>query len=127
MLSDLKLCQQLAKKFKLPIKVLSVEYHENGEITFHFSAKTRVDFRQLVRELQKKLHTKVILHQTTPRQQAQCLGGIGPCGQVVCCKRFLKKFPRLPQKLALLQKLGFCGQPMCCLSFESSDKKIKKD
>ena len=46
-------CAKLITKLQLPMKLLSAQYNLDGSrLTFFFSAAERVDFRELVRELQ---------------------------------------------------------------------------
>jgi cell fate regulator YaaT (PSP1 superfamily) len=54
------------------------------------------------------------------------VGGIGPCGKVVCCGQFLGEFEPVSIKMAKEQSLslnptkisGLCGRLMCCLKYE---------
>ena len=54
------------------------------------------------------------------------LGAIGNCGQICCCRRFMRKFVPVTIKMAKEQNLflnptkisGICGRLLCCLSFE---------
>ena len=55
------------------------------------------------------------------------MGGIGPCGQKCCCKRFLNNFTHVSIKMAKNQNLslnpnkinGICGRLLCCLGYEN--------
>jgi cell fate regulator YaaT (PSP1 superfamily) len=68
----------------------------------------------------------VILHQVGARDQAKVVGGLGPCGKVLCCATFLTNFEAISMKMAKDQSLflnpvkfsGLCGKLMCCLRFE---------
>ena len=54
------------------------------------------------------------------------LGGLGICGQALCCRRFLDEFQPVSIKMAKTQNLslnptkisGSCGRLMCCLKYE---------
>jgi cell fate regulator YaaT (PSP1 superfamily) len=54
------------------------------------------------------------------------LGGLGICGQPLCCARFLSDFQPVSIKMAKEQGLslnptkisGACGRLMCCLKYE---------
>ena len=54
------------------------------------------------------------------------MGGLGNCGNVVCCKRFLNNFSIVSIKMMKEQNLalnpskisGVCGRLMCCLAYE---------
>ena len=49
----------------------------------------RVDFRDLVRDLQQHLHARVEMRQIGARDGAKAVGGIGSCGRELCCTTFL--------------------------------------
>ena len=61
-----------------------------------------------------------------PRDEAKLLGGIGPCGRMLCCATFLPDYARVSIKMAKDQDLplnptkisGVCGRLLCCLSYE---------
>jgi cell fate regulator YaaT (PSP1 superfamily) len=70
------------------------------------------------------------------RDEAKIVGGIGTCGQVLCCKNFLRDFNSVTIDMAKDQDLslntaklsGLCGRLMCCIAYENDTyKDIKKD
>jgi hypothetical protein len=85
-----------------------------------------VDFRVLVRDLARTFTSRIALRQIGPRDEAKLLGGIGPCGRVLCCASFLPDYARVSIKMAKDQDLplnpakisGVCGRLLCCLSYE---------
>jgi len=122
-----KVCQQLISKRKLPMKLVKVEYaFDRSQALFYFTAETRVDFRELVRDLAHKFRTRIELKQVGVRDEARILGGIGYCGRELCCKAFLKSFQPVSKKMARDQNLtlnpskisGICGRLLCCLIYE---------
>lgn len=123
----LKICEELVIKHELDMKLVEVEYSfDGGKIVFSFTSDGRVDFRELVKDLAARFHTRIELRQIGVRDEAQILGGIGICGQPYCCKRFLGSFDSVSIKMAKSQGLslnptkisGSCGRLMCCLKFE---------
>lgn len=119
---------KLITKLNLPMKLLSAEYNLDGShLTLCFSAEGRVDFRELVRELNKHFKTKIELRQVGPRDEAKLIGGFGRCGRPLCCVSFLSEFDPISIKMAKEQDLplnplkisGVCGRLLCCLSYES--------
>jgi cell fate regulator YaaT (PSP1 superfamily) len=119
---------ELVTKLNLPMKLLSAEYNIDGSrLTLCFSAEGRVDFRELVRELNKRFKAKVELRQVGPRDEAKLIGGFGRCGRPLCCASFLSEFEPISIKMAKEQDLplnplkisGVCGRLLCCLSYES--------
>ena len=120
-------CKQKIALLKLPMKLIECEWAFDGsQVTFHFTAEGRIDFRELVREIAAVLHTRVQMHQVGPRDHAKIVTGIGPCGRPTCCSTFLREFEPVSMKMAKTQNLslnpakftGLCGKLMCCLRYE---------
>ena len=129
-------CGNLINKLNLPMKLLSAEYNLDGNrLTLYFSAAERVDFRELVRELARRLKVKVDMRQTGPRDEAKLMGGIGRCGRLLCCASFLSEFAPVSIKMAKEQDLplnpmkisGVCGRLMCCLVYENELYHLMKE
>jgi cell fate regulator YaaT (PSP1 superfamily) len=123
----LTFCQERADALQLAMKIVEAEVTLEGhQITFYFVAETRVDFRQLVKEVAARLRMRVHLHQVGSRDHAKVLGGYGPCGRPLCCTTFLRDFAPVSMKMAKDQSLylnpskfsGVCGKLMCCLRYE---------
>jgi cell fate regulator YaaT (PSP1 superfamily) len=121
-------CAKLVEKLKLNMKLLGAEYNLDGSrLTLHFSAAERVDFRELVRDLAKRLKVRVEMRQTGPRDEAKMTGGCGRCGRPLCCMTFLSNFTPVSMRMAKDQGLplnpmkisGVCGRLMCCLVYEN--------
>lgn len=111
----------------LPMKLVCTEATlDKKRIIFYFSADTRIDFRELVKDLAAKFKTRIEMRQIGVRDEAKLLGGIGICGREVCCKTFLTSFEPISIKMAKSQELvlnasklsGVCGRLMCCLGYE---------
>ena len=112
---------------KLPMKLLNCHYSYDGKlITFQFSSEGRVDFRELVKRLAQELNTRIELRQIGVRDETALCGGLGVCGQELCCSRFLSEFASINVKMAKEQDLslnptnisGCCGRLKCCLKYE---------
>ena len=123
-----KFCKQKVKELKLDMKVVDATYSLDGsKIIIDFTAEERVDFRELLKELAAKLKTRIELKQIGQRDEVKIKGGIGPCGEECCCKRFLNDFEHVTVKMAKNQGLslsptkisGLCGRLMCCLGYEN--------
>ena len=121
------ICEELVAQHLLDMKLVEVEYSFDGtKIIFFFTSDGRVDFRELVKDLASKFHTRIELRQIGVRDEAKMLGGIGICGQPYCCKQFLSDFQPVSIKMAKEQGLslnptkisGSCGRLMCCLKYE---------
>ena len=125
-----RFCQERIEKRVLPMTLVDVEsFFDGSKIIFYFYADGRVDFRELVKDLVKELHTRVELRQIGVRNKAKMIGGVGPCGRELCCATFLKEFHSVSVKMAKEQNLslnptkisGVCGRLMCCLKYEYAD------
>lgn len=112
----------------LKMKVIDAEYtFDNGKLVFYFTAASRVDFRDLVKDLASAFHSRIELRQVGIRDETRLLGGIAPCGRVVCCASCLPDFRKVTIKMAKTQGLslnpakisGLCGRLMCCLEYEN--------
>ncbi|MEL7640262.1 MAG: regulatory iron-sulfur-containing complex subunit RicT [Solidesulfovibrio sp.] len=123
-------CRKCIESRALEMKLVDVEVlHDRGKIVFYFTAPGRIDFRELVKDLVKAYHTRIELRQIGVRHETQMLGAIGNCGQMCCCRRFMRKFAPVTIKMAKEQNLflnptkisGICGRLLCCLSFEQDN------
>jgi len=121
----------------LDMKLIDVEYtFDISKIIFYFSAEGRIDFRELVKDLAAIFRTRIELRQIGVRDEAKLLGGLGPCGRELCCKKFLGDFQTVSIKMVKNQGLslnpskisGTCGRLMCCLNYEQAvyEEKIKR-
>ncbi len=119
--------KQKVKELGLEMNLVFVEYtFDNSKLLFYFTAESRIDFRELVKELAAIFRTRIELRQIGVRDEAKLLGGLGVCGRTVCCNAFLGDFAQVSIKMAKDQGLslnsakisGACGKLMCCLRFE---------
>lgn len=130
---DLKQTTQFVKKkiaeLKLDMRVIAVEIQFNSnKVIVYFTAKSRVDFRDLVKGLAGGLKARVELKQVGARDETKVLSGVGICGKEYCCSSFLSVFNPISIKMAKNQNLalnpskftGGCGKLLCCLSYEDN-------
>jgi cell fate regulator YaaT (PSP1 superfamily) len=124
----LTLCKERIEKLKLSMKLIEVEYlHGGNKAVFYFSADGRVDFRELVRDLAQRLHTRIEMRQIGVRDVSRLVGGIGICGCRLCCNLYLREFKPISIRMAKDQNLvlnpqkvsGVCGRLLCCLTYEN--------
>jgi len=120
-------CKRLIDKHRLPMKLIKVERFFNGsKIIFFFTAESRVDFRELVKDLVQEFRTRVEIRQIGVRHETKMIGGIGCCGRELCCSSFIKNFAPVSIKMAKEQGLplnpakisGICNRLLCCLTYE---------
>lgn len=123
----MEICKNEVRNLKLEMNLISCEYTlDKAKVIFSYVADDRVDFRELLKILASKLHTRIELRQIGPRDKAKVIGGLGMCGLPLCCSTFLNEFDGISinraknQMLAInIPKLsGHCGKLLCCLKFE---------
>ena len=123
----MEICQSEVKKLNLDMNLISCEYTlDKSKVLFSYLADDRVDFRELLKVLAAKLHTRIELRQIGSRDKAKMIGGLGACGLPLCCSTFLNEFDGISinraknQMLAInIPKLsGQCGKLICCLKYE---------
>lgn len=131
----INLARQTAKDLGLAIKILEVKsVPQQDQLIFFFSSQERVDYRQLVNHLQDTLGVTVEMRPLGSRECAAKLGGVGVCGQPLCCARWLPQPLNVPTKV--LEKLdnisspaqvaGACGKLLCCLLYEQDDFQVPR-
>jgi len=115
------------KERGLPMKLVKVERQFGSpKLVFSFTAESRVDFRELVRELAGEFHCRIEMRQIGARDEARLLGGYGTCGRPLCCTTWLPEFKPISIKMAKRQNLslspsrlsGLCGRLKYCLRYE---------
>lgn len=130
-------CVRRISERRLPMKLIDVEcLFDKSKMLFSFAAENRVDFRDLVKDLVQRFHTRIELRQVGARQEARVIKGLGICGREVCCATLLHNLDRVSVKMAKEQNMslnpekisGLCGRLMCCLGFEyEAYADMKKD
>ena len=119
--------REILGRLGLKMKLSDVEYQGDGnKATFYYTAETRVDFRQLIRDFAGAFSIRVEMKQVGARQEAARLGGVGSCGRELCCSTWLTDFRKVTTSAARYQQLslnplklaGQCGKLKCCLNFE---------
>ena len=120
-------CRKLVNDLKLNMNVINSQFNfDKSQLLFNFVSDERVDFRDLVKKLAAIYHTRIELRQIGARDKAKEIGGVGICGQKICCKRFLNKMDCVTMNMAKNQNLalnpskinGVCGRLLCCLNYE---------
>ena len=118
------------KELGLNMFVISADFNfDRSQLLFTFTSDERVDFRELARKLAAIYHTRIELRQIGARDKAKEIGGVGICGQKLCCARFLNKIDAISMNLAKDQNLalnpskinGVCGRLLCCLQYENDN------
>lgn len=112
----------------LPMKPIKCEAMlDRSRLYFFYESEARVDFRELLRDVASRLNVRLQFQQLNARETAQIIGGVGVCGQPLCCSTWLKEMPSISLKMAKDQGMsltpskisGMCGRLMCCLRYET--------
>jgi cell fate regulator YaaT (PSP1 superfamily) len=121
------ICKEKIDTHRLEMKLVSVHYLlEEPKILFFFTAESRVDFRELVKDLVGIFKTRIELRQIGVRDESRVVGGLGVCGRCYCCHAVSDKLKPVSIKMAKDQNLslnsmkisGPCGRLLCCLAYE---------
>lgn len=120
--------KDLVKQYSLDMSILDAEYTlDRKRLLIYFEADERVDFRELVKDLSSIYQTRIELRQIGSRDGAKLVGGIGPCGLILCCNTFLGEFDVITIKMAKNQNIslnpskisGACDKLLCCIKYEN--------
>lgn len=121
-------CREMVQLSGLSMNILDGYYNfDRSLLLFRFVADERVDFRQLARDLGTTFRVRIELRQIGIRDKAKEIGGIGPCGRLLCCSSFLSSFDSVTISMAKNQNVslnpskinGVCGRLLCCLKYEN--------
>jgi cell fate regulator YaaT (PSP1 superfamily) len=126
-LEAIGVCKEKIRKHNLDMKLVSAHYlFGESKVLFFFTADTRVDFRELVKDLVSVFKMRIELRQIGVRDESRVLGGLAVCGRDYCCHSITDKLNPVSIKMAKEQNLslnsmkisGPCGRLLCCLSYE---------
>ena len=119
--------RDIVTDLKLNMNILDASYtFDRRQLIFNFTSDERVDFRELAKRLAGIYKTRIELRQIGVRDKAKEVGGLGPCGRMLCCNTFLNDLNSVTINMAKNQMLalnptkinGSCGRLLCCLSYE---------
>jgi cell fate regulator YaaT (PSP1 superfamily) len=134
----IKTAKELVHQYDLDMKLVDAHTsYDNTRLTLAFIADGRIDFRELVKDLQRRFNQTIRLQQIGIRDEARITGDCGHCGRSLCCKGHVKEFMSITSDMAEAQQCehrgsdrisGSCGRLMCCLSYEEKGyKDLAKD
>ena len=124
----IKTAEEKIKKHNLKMKIVGCEFSFDGKkVIFYFTADSRVDFRELIKDLAAAFKIRIELRQIGIRDETKLLGGLAPCGRACCCSSFMPDLKKVSIKMAKTQGLslnpgkisGLCGRLMCCLAYDN--------
>jgi len=124
----LKTAQEKIAARGLEMKLVDCEFAFDGsKVVFFFTSESRVDFRELIKDLSSAFHMRIELRQISIRDEIKLTGGLAPCGRECCCSSCMPEIKKVSIKMAKNQGLslnpqkisGLCGRLMCCLGYEN--------
>ncbi len=119
--------REIVEDLNLDMRILDASFtFDRKQLLFNFTADERIDFRELAKRLASIYKTRIELRQIGVRDKAKEVGGLGPCGRMLCCNSFLMDLNSVTINMAKNQMLalnptkinGSCGRLLCCLGFE---------
>ena len=119
--------REIVDELKLDMNIMDASFtFDRKQLLFNFTADDRIDFRELAKRLAAIYKTRIELRQIGVRDKAREVGGLGPCGRMLCCNTFLTDLNSVTINMAKNQMLalnptkinGACGRLLCCLSYE---------
>lgn len=134
-IKSLEICRDIVKEYKLDMHLVNCEYTlDASKVIFMYTSESRVDFRELLKELASVFKCRIELRQIGPRDKSKIIGGLGSCGLPLCCSSFLGEFDGVSINMAKNQMLainidkisGACGRLLCCLKYEDEAYTIEK-
>lgn len=134
-MKSLEICKTIVNEYKLDMHLVNCEYTlDASKVIFMYTSESRVDFRELLKELASVFKCRIELRQIGPRDKLKIVGGIGSCGLPLCCSSFLGEFDGVTINMAKNQMLainidkisGACGRLLCCLKYEDEAYTIEK-
>lgn len=126
--------KKIVKKHHPDVHFVNCYFLYERKLLVTFSSESRVDFRELVKELAGIYKMRIEMRQISPREAFKIKGGIGICGMECCCSRFNHLKQHISANLVKEQGLsetnaktiGPCGKLLCCLAYESDSYKEGK-
>ncbi len=120
--------RRIAAAEGLQMKIGDVEFQGDGtKAIFYYIADERVDFRRLIKLFASEFCIRIEMRQFGARQEAGLIGGLGVCGQELCCSRWMVDFNSVTTQSARIQDLsmnpqklaGQCSKLKCCIDYET--------
>lgn len=133
---SLEICKEIVSHYDLDMHLVNCEYTlDASKVIFMYTSESRVDFRELLKELASVFKCRIELRQIGPRDKSKIVGGLGSCGLPLCCSSFLGEFDGVSINMAKNQMLainidkisGACGRLLCCLKYEDDTYTLEKN
>ena len=97
----MRLAVEQIQKHKLNMKLIDCDFAFDGaKVVFFYSAPSRVDFRELLKDLSAIFKMRIELRQIGIRDEIKMIGGLGPCGRECCCSAYMPDIRKVSIKMA---------------------------
>lgn len=104
--------EELVSQHGLDMSLDHFEFSSGGrKVIFYYRSKERVDFRELLKSLKKRISERVELHQLSPSDSSASSNRIGPCGMELCL--FINSTFKDHKNTGTR-----CSEHKCCLDFK---------
>ncbi len=116
-----------AKELAMDLRIFHAEHSFVGKkLTLYVSSSEKLETDSVASLLDMSFDGRVDIRQVGVRDQAKMIGGVGSCGQPLCCTTWLPTFAPVSIRNAKDQGLvlnpskvsGQCGRLKCCLVYE---------
>ena len=120
--------------FEIEVELAQVSNIDKEIFVFYLKkTKNEVDIKKIKTALEDQLRIKAEIRFLSGREEAQQIGGCGPCGKKLCCASWLKNIPSVSSECLKgkdfsdpTEYLGMCGELKCCLAFTDKNFKLPK-
>jgi len=119
----------LAKELDLSMKLTDVDYQgDKSKATFYYTSEGRVDFRELIKHLSETFRIRVEMRQIGIREEANRIGGVGPCGSDLCCHTWSTNFKNDAPFATRYQNISrrHGNKFECCINYDTENTDIIK-
>lgn len=76
------------EKRRLKMKLVDVQYVTEDRLLVEYTARGRIDFRQLVKDLHREFKCRIEMRQISIREHERRLGAGIVCGRTICLQPF---------------------------------------
>ncbi|MGL4394348.1 MAG: regulatory iron-sulfur-containing complex subunit RicT [Brevinema sp.] len=117
----LPLFKEKIQQHNLQMKIMGLHFTlDRGRLVCTYTADSRVDFRELVKELGVILKHRIEMFQISVAESMKFVDTCGSCGRQLCCSTGCTVGINNDRKGAKASKfLGVCGRTRCCSYFEN--------
>lgn len=117
----LPLFKEKIKQYNLDMKIVELHFTLDKErLVCSYTAESRIDFREFVKDIGVKLKQRIEMFQIDVRESMTLLDVCGSCGRQLCCSMGCSSL-NIDKKMSSKTSkfLGVCGKTRCCSFYEN--------